>query len=71
MARSITGVQRGGAKRTAPAKKSRASIEPAFGRCAAARGRPTCAAMWHDVLLAWFGFVRDWHYLGVFLLMAV
>jgi membrane protein DedA with SNARE-associated domain len=24
----------------------------------------------HDLVLAWFGFVRDWHYLGVFLLMA-
>jgi membrane protein DedA with SNARE-associated domain len=25
----------------------------------------------HDLILTWFGWVRDWHYLGVFLLMAM
>jgi len=25
----------------------------------------------HDLVMTWFGWVRDWHYLGVFLLMAM
>jgi membrane protein DedA with SNARE-associated domain len=25
----------------------------------------------HDLIVTWFGWVRDWHYLGVFLLMAM
>jgi membrane protein DedA with SNARE-associated domain len=27
--------------------------------------------MMHDLFATWFGWVRDWHYLGVFLLMAM
>jgi membrane protein DedA with SNARE-associated domain len=27
--------------------------------------------MMHDLFVTWFGWVRDWHYLGVFLLMAM
>src|SRR5580700_6155079 len=27
--------------------------------------------MMHDLIATWFGWVRDWHYLGVFLLMAM
>src|SRR6478735_4978059 len=27
--------------------------------------------MMHNLITTWFGWVRDWHYLGVFLLMAM
>ncbi len=40
------------------------------GDCDAASFRATSAPVFEDLIRIWFEFVRDWSYLGVFLLMA-